>query len=355
MRDRIYAAVMAGGAGTRFWPASRSKRPKQFLDVLNTGRTLIQQTYDRYAAILDNQNIKVVCGEKYSRLVQEQLPLDAQSIIPEPFVRNTAAAVALTAFDIASKDPEAVIVMTPADHHIGNDSKYQEVILECAEFAAAEDVLITLGIQPTSAHTGYGYIKRSEKKGAFYKVERFTEKPAEKKAREFLESGDYYWNAGIFVWSAKSILKAFSDHAGEIYRPLTDLYKKGSPDLEDLHQVYKSIPSISVDYAIMEKAENTFTIPADFGWSDLGSWNTIYQLSEKDQNGHVSGGAEIQSLDSRNCFVRGKDDKLYALIGLEDIALIEMDDVTVLFPLSRDQEIKELLAGIRKERGNQYD
>nr|MBS0038188.1 mannose-1-phosphate guanylyltransferase [Saprospiraceae bacterium] len=355
MRQSIYVAIMAGGAGTRFWPASVKEKPKQFLDVLGTGSSLLEETFKRFRTFVPAEQIRVVSGEKYSGLIKEQLKVDQQSIIPEPMMRNTAAAVALTAFEISHEDPDAIIVMTPADHLIQNRRAFEEVILKCTDFAAHKDSLITLGIQPHSPHTGYGYIKKGSPENGLFQVERFTEKPNEALAAEFVESGDYFWNAGIFVWSAKSILRAFFEHAIEIYNPLAGLFRKGKPNLRDLREVYQTLPSISVDYAIMEKAESVYLCPADFGWSDLGSWNTIYELSEKDKTQNSAGQSPIVALESRGNLIRGQKDKLYTLIGMEGMGIVDTGEVLIIFPLSKDQDVKKMVEEVRKQFGDKYD
>lgn len=355
MRQSIYVAIMAGGAGTRFWPASVKEKPKQFLDVLGTGSSLLEETFNRFREFVPAEQIKVVSGEQYSGLIKEQLKVEDQSLLPEPMMRNTAAAVALTAFEISNENPDAIIVMAPADHLIQDRRAFEKAVLKCADFAAQKDSLITIGIQPHSPHTGYGYIKKGSPEKELFQVERFAEKPNRELAEEFVDSGDYFWNAGIFVWSAKSILRELFEHANEIYSPLAGLFRKGKPNLKELREVYQSLPSISVDYAIMEKAESVYLCPADFGWSDLGSWNTIYQLSEKDETNNSPGRSPFITIDSSGNMIRGKKDKLYALIGMEGMGIVDTGEVLMVFPLSKDQDVKKMVEKAREKFGGKYD
>ncbi|TVR80645.1 MAG: mannose-1-phosphate guanylyltransferase [Saprospirales bacterium] len=355
MTKQLYAAIMAGGSGTRFWPASRKAHPKQFLDVNQSGQTLLQKTYNRFKSFVEEDKIKVVSIEDYADAILEQTGRGEGVLIEEPMMRNTAAAVALSAFEINLLNPEAIMIMSPADHLIEDEKEFRESIERCTLFAEKNDALITIGIQPSSAHTGYGYIKRGKETGQLFEVSEFTEKPVKLKAEEFLQSGEYFWNAGIFVWSIKSILKAFFECAPEIYEPLATLYKKGRPQLNELREVYSKLPSISVDYAILEKADNVFTCPSNPGWSDLGSWKTIFDISEADDQGNVRGKSRVTTHDSSGCFIRGKEGKLYALIGMKDIGIVDMEDVTMIFPLSRDQDVKVLLEKVRRVHGSEFD
>ena len=355
MKSNIYAAIMAGGAGTRFWPASVKAKPKQFLDVLGRGQSLLQETHRRFHKFVPEDQIRIVSGRQYSDLIKVQLKADDRVLIPEPMMRNTAAAVALTAFEISLQDSNAIIIMTPADHMIQDEGAFREAVMKCVQFAEGRDALITMGIQPDSPHTGYGYIKKGAPEEGLFRVERFTEKPDKNLAHEFVDSGDYYWNSGIFIWSAKSILRAFFEHAEEIYRPLATLYRKGSPDIEELARVYGELPSISVDYAIMEKAESVYLCPADFGWSDLGSWNTIYGLSEKDEDQNSAGTSPLIAQDSSGNLIRGREGKLYAMVGMEDMGVIDTGEALLVFPLSRDQEVKKMVELARSKFGDKYD
>ncbi|TVQ42688.1 MAG: mannose-1-phosphate guanylyltransferase [Saprospirales bacterium] len=355
MKHQVYAAIMAGGAGTRFWPASTATKPKQFLDVLGRGRTLLQETFNRFNTFIPTENIKVVSGDSYAALIKSQLQTNDSGLINEPMMRNTAAAVALTAFEISLEEPDALIIMSPADHLIQKPTVFSGVLQKALDFAASKDALITVSIEPDSPHTGYGYIKKGEAGKDFYKVDQFTEKPDLAAAEEFIASGEFYWNAGIFVWSARSIVKAFFEYAPEIYQPLAKLYRKGKPGLEELNLVYQQLPSISVDYAIMEKASNVYTIAGDFGWSDLGSWKTIFELSNKDQEQNSCTGVKFSAVDSQQNLIRGVDGKLYAFIGMENTALIDTGNVVLVFPLERDQDVKKILEKVRDEHGNQFD
>jgi len=355
MKHQVYAAIMAGGAGTRFWPASTAAKPKQFLDVMGRGKTLLQETFDRFCTFIPAENIKVVSGNQYADLIKSQLQTGSNSIIHEPMMRNTAAAVALTAFEVSTENPDALIIMSPADHLIQKPAVFSKVLQKALHFAETKEALVTVSIEPDSPHTGYGYIKKGDVDGDFFSVDQFTEKPDLATAQEFIDSGKFCWNAGIFVWSARSIVKALFEYTPEIYQPLAKLYRKGKPGLEELKEVYQNIPSISVDYAIMEKATNVYTIAGDFGWSDLGSWKTIFDLSKKDENQNSHGNLKFSSIDSTENLIRGVDGKLYAFIGLENTALIDTGDVVLVFPIERDQEVKKMLEKVRQQHGPDFD
>lgn len=349
---------MAGGIGSRFWPASRTARPKQFLDILGVGKSLIQLTYERFLKLCPKENIYVVTNGMYKNLVQEHLPaLTDNQILCEPSRNNTAPCVAYTAFKIQALNPEANLVVTPSDHIILDGDNFNQTVEKALQFTADKNALLTLGIKPTRPDTGYGYINY-ELKGdeGIHKVIRFTEKPQLEKAKTFLASGDYLWNAGIFIWRTSSILKAFQQYAPQIYQILSaggSCYN--TPEEQSfIDEYYPTTPRISVDFAIMEKAQNIFTIPSDFGWSDLGTWASLYEESPKDAQQNVLQGKKVIALDSENCLVRTQNGKLVILKDLKDYIIVDEKDVLLVYPKSKEQEIKTLTQQINDKFGEQF-
>ncbi len=335
---------MAGGVGTRFWPFSRTNNPKQFHDVLGTGRSLLQQTADRFAGICPNENIYVVTNEDYVGLVLQQLPfLSPEQVLSEPVRRNTAPCVAYASYKIAQQNPEANIVVAPADHIILKENAFQERINVALEAAAAGDVLVTLGISPTRPDTGYGYIQYEKAESDVKKVKAFKEKPNLALAEEFLASGEYVWNAGIFIWSAKSIIKAFEAHSPAIHQ----IFASGAyycPEEKDFIQsAYQQCESISIDYAIMEKSPNVYVVLGDIGWSDLGTWKSLYEVSDKDEYGNVIDG-HTMLYDVKDSIVKTPHNKLVVLQGLEDYIVAEFGNVLMICQKSQEQKVKEFVA-----------
>jgi len=349
---------MAGGVGSRFWPASRESRPKQFLDIAGDGRSLLRMTFERFLRITSVDRIFIVTNGKYLDQVKEHLPeLTDNQILCEPSRNNTAPCIAYTAFKLQALNPEANFVVAPSDALIVNEGLFATNIIKALEFTAENDAMLTLGISPDRPHTGYGYIQFLEEgTGGVYPVKRFTEKPDENTARGFLTSGDYLWNAGIFIWRARTVLTAYERFAPEIYALL--LHGHGCYNTNEeqafIDEFYPQTPKISVDYAIMEKADNIFTIPAQFGWSDLGAWGALYQESPKDENGNVISAAKAITEDVHNCFIRGPQGKLIVVGGVDDLMVIDEGDVLVVYPRNREQEIKVLRARAEADFGEKY-
>ena len=349
---------MAGGIGSRFWPASRTQRPKQFLDILGVGKSLIQLTYERFLKLCPKENIFIVTNGMYKDLVQEHLPdITDNQVLCEPSRNNTAPCVAYTAFKLQNLNPEANLVIAPSDHIILNEANFIEKLEQALAFSAQQDALLTLGIQPSRPDTGYGYINYAvDGENGVHKVNRFTEKPPLEKAKAFLESGDYLWNAGIFVWSVSSLLKAFQTYAGDIYDILgsnTDVYNTPA-EQNFIDEKYPTTPSISIDYAIMEKAANVYTLPSDFGWSDLGTWASLHAESNKDEHGNSINAPQSMILDTSNTLLRAPKDKLVVINGLDDYIVVDESDVLLIFPKSKEQEIKALTAKIKETKGARY-
>ena len=359
MNDHTYVAIMAGGVGSRFWPASREERPKQFLDIIGDGRSLLRITFERFLKVTSADKIFIVTNGKYKAQVMEHLPeLEENQVLCEPSRNNTAPCVAYTAFKLKAIDPQANMIIAPSDALILNEMLFADNIKKAIKFTEENDALVTLGIAPDQPHTGYGYIQFLGEQGAdgVYPVKRFTEKPDLTKAKSFLASGDYLWNAGIFVWRAETVLKAFEQYAEEIHALLsqgTGLYNTDK-EQDFIDEFYPQTPSISVDYAIMENATNIYTIPAQFGWSDLGAWGALYHESDKDEQGNVYHAEKVISDDVHNSYIRGPKDKLIVVGGIDDLLVIDEGDVLVVYPRNREQEIKQLRARAEKAHGEKY-
>lgn len=339
---------MAGGIGSRFWPMSTTERPKQFLDILGVGRTLIQQTYDRFANICPKENIYVVTNEIYRDLVIEQLQIDPEQVIAEPLRRNTAPCIAYASFKIAAINPDANLIVAPSDHLILDQQEYEKIMDLALNKAMAEDCLITLGIKPSRPDTGYGYIQFIEDKdesGLIKKVKTFTEKPDRTLAKEFLDSGDFYWNGGIFIWTAKSIINALQNLLPEVY----NLFKEGegkyntAEEASFITETYERCKNISIDYGVMEKAENVYVVLSDFGWSDLGTWGSLYDNLSKEDHGNAIIGKRVFMYDSSNCIVNIPEDKLVILQGLDDYIVVESNDTLLVCRKEDEQKIKEMV------------
>lgn len=350
---------MAGGIGSRFWPISRTNHPKQFLDILGTGRSLLQWTFFRFKNICPAENIYFITNHSYVSLIKEQLPeLSDHQIISEPSRKNTAACAAYFAHKIYAKNPNANIIMSPADHLILDERAFENSMFEGIDFVKNNPSLLTLGIKPTRPDTGYGYIQFDQKKSIeqVFKVKTFTEKPSLDIARAFLKSGDFLWNAGIFLWNVKTIIKAFAQYLPEmndIFEQLTPFYNTAD-EYHEIEKVYPLCPNISIDYAVMEKADNVFVAPAQFGWSDLGTWESAYENSEKDYLGNAVHGKNVFVIDASECMVKAPDKKLVLLQGLEKYIIIDTPDVLMVCERSKEQHIKEYVAEIKRNKGEKY-
>ncbi len=348
MNKNFYVAIMAGGVGSRFWPASLEHKPKQFLDILGTGRTMLQLTFDRFQKILPIENILVVTNDSYTELVKEQLPeMLTDRILSEPSRNNTAPSVAYTALKIQSINPNAVFVVASSDHSIRKEDIFLEKIQQAFHYCAHHDAIMTLGIHPTNANTGYGYIKyeHTKNKDGIYKVKTFTEKPDKATAQKFLDSKEYLWNAGIFIWSVSSLLKSFKENAPEILNILSptdsSIWNNGG-EKAFINENYPKTPNISVDYAILEKAKNVFTIPCDCGWSDVGTWNSLFDEVEKNAENNVVQNNKSHLVETFNCIVRAPENKKVVIKGLENFVIIDENGVLLIYPKSDEQEIKQI-------------
>lgn len=358
MNQHTYVAIMAGGVGSRFWPASREDRPKQFLDITGTGKSLLRLTFERFLKLTEADKIFIVTNGKYAAQVREHLPeISDNQILCEPSRNNTAPCVAYTAFKLHCLDPDANFVIAPSDALIINESLFVNNLKQALAYTAENEAMVTLGISPDSPHTGYGYIQfKNQGDNGIYPVARFTEKPDLPTAKDFLLDGRYLWNAGIFVWRASTILKAYEQYAPDIHAILQQGVGCYNTTEEQafIDEFYPQTPSISVDYAIMENAKNIHVIPAQFGWSDLGAWGALYQENPKDENGNVVSGEQIILQDTHNSLVRAPKDKLVLVGGVDDLMVIDEGDVLLVYPLNREQEIKELRKTVSEQFGDRF-
>ncbi len=358
-KDHTYVAIMAGGIGSRFWPVSRTAYPKQFLDILGTGSTLIQQTFNRFNGMVPPQNIYVVTANEYIDLVKKQLPdIPEENIIGEPFRKNTAPCVALISFKILEKDPQASLIVAPADHLILEEQKFLDICAKGLDFVNHFQALVTIGIKPSYPNTGYGYIQHetTEAIPSVYKVKTFTEKPNRELAETFIASGDFLWNAGIFMWRVECIVEAFRKYLPEMHELFSAEMGRLNTDGEKaaIDSIYPQCTNISIDFGIMEKADNVFVIPASFGWSDLGTWNSAWESMEKDYLENAVAGKKVMVVDATRCVVHTSDNKLVILQGLDDFIVVDSKDVLLICQKEKEQEIKDYVAEVKRNMGDEY-
>lgn len=362
MNKNQYCVIMAGGIGTRFWPMSRTSHPKQFIDILGTGQTLLQQTYYRFSKIIRKENIYIVTNDQYKKLITDQIPgISEEQIICEPSRRNTAPCIAYACYKIICLNPDANIVVAPSDHIIMKEDAFLEIISSALKATAANDWLLTLGIKPSRPDTGYGYIQFNEdityqKDKRVKKVKTFTEKPVLEMAKQFLKSGDFLWNSGIFIWSAKNILDAFDKYAPEISSVFKEGIKKYNTSKEKafIKDTYSVCRSISIDYAVMEKADNVYVLQSDFGWSDLGTWGSLYETRKKNKEGNTVVGKNVMVYDSKNCIVNMPNEKLVVLQGLNDCIVVESDGILLVCKMADEQQIRKFVNDVKVEKGEQF-
>ena len=359
MNRHHYVVIMAGGIGTRFWPMSRTNYPKQFLDILNTGKTLIQGTYDRFASFIPADNIYVVTSNEYVNIVKKQIPeLPLQNILGEPSRKNTAPCIAYISFKLRKLDPQALLIVAPADHLIHDRIAFKKVCLEALAFTNKHNAFITLGITPSYPNTGYGYIQYEQPAVSdnVYKVKTFTEKPNIELAKTFMASGDFLWNAGIFIWQVKNIIPAFERFLPEIYDVFhAEEENFNTPNEEPaLQRIYPLCTNISIDFGIMEKAANVYVIPSSFGWSDLGTWNSAYENLEKDKHSNAIAADNVMVIDAKHCIVHTPSDKLVVLQGLDDYIVVDTDDVLLICKKEKEQEIKEYVTEVKRNKGERF-
>ena len=357
--NNTYVAIMAGGIGSRFWPVSRANYPKQFIDILNTGRTLIQQTFDRFVKMVPIENIYVVTAQEYVAITKEQLPqLPVENIIAEPYRKNTAPCIAYISFKLLQKSKDASLIVAPADHLILNEEKFAKACDEALQFADESNALVTIGIKPTYPNTGYGYIQHEDNAAApaVYKVKTFTEKPNRELAETFIASGDFLWNAGIFIWKVTCIAEAFQKYLPEMYELFaTDQQKfNSSEEARLIESIYTQCTSISIDFGIMEKASNVYVIPSEFGWSDLGTWNSAWDNMEKDYLENAVSGKNVMVIDATKCVVHAPDEKLVMLQGLDNFIVVDTKDALLICHRDKEQEIKDYVAEAKRNKGDKF-
>lgn len=349
---------MAGGIGSRFWPISRTNKPKQFLDILGTGRSLLQWTHSRFKDICPPENIYFITNHSYVSLIKEQLPeLMEHQIMSEPSRKNTAACAAYFAHKINALNPNANIIISPADHLILDERAFQNSMFEGLDFVKNNESLLTLGIKPTRPDTGYGYIQFDQNIAVdqVFKVKTFTEKPNLDIARAFLKSGDFLWNAGIFLWNVQTIIKAFEKYVPELNDLFAQIKSYNSPnEYTDIEKTYPLCINTSIDYSVMEKADNVFVAPAQFGWSDLGTWESAYENSEKDYLGNAVHGKNVVVIDASECMVKAPEKKLVLIQGLEKFIVIDTPDVLMICERSKEQHIKEYVSEIKRNKGDKF-
>ena len=361
MNKNNFCIIMAGGVGARFWPMSRQNHPKQFIDILGTGETLIQSTFRRFEKVCPPENIYIVTNEIYKEQVLKQLPVTEEQVLCEPTRRNTAPCIAYANYRILERNPEANIVVAPSDHIIQKEEIFTEVITSALAATAENDWLLTLGIRPSRPDTGYGYIQYDDAEGCkkdlrIKKVKTFTEKPKLDMAKQFLSSGDFLWNSGIFIWKLKTILAAFDKHLPEV----NELFKAGigkyATKEEDgfIKETYTMCKSISIDYGVMEKADNVYVLASDFGWSDLGTWGSLYETRTKDKNENAVVGNNVMLYESSNCIVNMPKDKLVVLHGLDDYIVVDDNGILLVCRKGDEQHIRQFVNDVMIEKGDKY-
>lgn len=356
MENNTYCIIMAGGKGTRFWPRSRKAKPKQFLDILGTGKTFIRSTFERFAHIVPTDHFIVVTHERYRDQVKKYIPeLDDSQILCEPRSRNTAPCIAYAAYHLLKKDPEAKMIVTPADHFILQEIDFIEIVKESLAFIEDKDALMTLGIEPSRPDTGYGYIQRSSNE-EISRVKCFTEKPNLELAQAFVSCGEFLWNSGIFIWKVKDIIRALRRYLPEHYDLFESIVYDIGTEQESaaIERVYSECKSISIDFGVMEKADNVYVRASDFGWSDVGTWGSVYQLSQKDRYANAKPGGDCYSYDTRRCVISIPRDKIAVVSGLKDYIVVDTPDVLLICPRSEEQGIKKYIDDIRFEKGEQH-
>lgn len=351
-KENNHVVIMAGGVGSRFWPMSTPGYPKQFVDVFGTGRTFIQMTFDRFKGIVLPENVWVVTSEKYASIVKEQLPeVPESNILLEPCRRNTAPCIAYVSWRIKVKDPKANLVITPSDHLITDTYEFLRVIESALSFTAETDAIVTLGMNPTRPETGYGYIKAdlgssSLRNKEIYRVDCFKEKPSLEVAKEYVKNKEYYWNSGLFIWNVETIvnaLRVYAPDVSQVFESLQNVYGTAE-EQEAINKMFPTCPSISIDYAVMENADEIFVFPADFGWSDVGTWGSLHTLAPTDAYGNNAIGDNIKFYESHNCVVHTTEEKRVIIQGLDGYIVAEKDNTLLICKLEEEQRIKEFSA-----------
>jgi mannose-1-phosphate guanylyltransferase len=357
--NNTYVVIMAGGIGSRFWPVSRNARPKQFLDILGVGQSLLQLTFERFKKICSVDQIYIVTNENYRSLLTEQLPeVSEEQILFEPMRKNTAPCVAYACNKIAAINSKANIIIAASDHYILKETVFFEVVQKSLDYVSHNNYLITLGIQPTRPDTGYGYIQfvDDQNEDGVFKVKSFTEKPNRELALAFINSGEFLWNSGLFIWNVKTILKAIQTHLPEIHEAFLGLDKKLTKQEETkrVASAYALCSNISIDFGVMEKATNVRVIPSNFGWSDVGTWASLYDIREHDYHDNAVAGKQVMMYDSVNNMIHADDKKLVVVYGLENYIVIDSPDVLLICPKDQEQKIKDITVDIKRNKGDKF-
>jgi mannose-1-phosphate guanylyltransferase len=352
-----YAVIMAGGSGTRFWPLSKHAKPKQFLDILGTGQSLLQITFERFAAYIPEENIYIVSNEKYEQIIKEQLPtVRDDQVLLEPYQRNTAPCIAYACYKIAKANPDATVVVSPSDHAIFKEKEFYEAVKKAITAVKGQDKLVTIGVSPNRPETGYGYIQYySDADDDVKPVKTFTEKPELELAEKFVESGDFVWNAGVFVWNVSSIQKAFAEFLPEIDEVFQQISANfyTSKEKEGIGMAYAQCKNISIDYGVMEKAQNVYVVLGDFAWSDLGSWDSLYEVNDKDEKGNVVEGNALL-FDSSNCLIKGPDNKLIVVNGLDDCLVAYHEDALLITKKGREKQLRAIVNEVKLHKDPRF-
>lgn len=360
-RTHRYCVIMCGGIGSRFWPYSRARLPKQFIDFLGTGRTLLQMSFDRISTIIPPENILIITNERYADLVAEQLPeISRSQILLEPARRNTAPCIAWAAWHIAARDPEASMIVTPSDHVITREALFEKAVVDGFDFVEHNNALLTFGIAPTRPETGYGYIQiGAEVEGNISKVKTFTEKPNLELAKVFVDSGEFFWNSGIFLWSVEAIRAAMRLHAPDI-AAVFDAAPAGTfagtaEENAFIAAAFPSCKSISIDYSVMERADNVYVETVAFGWNDLGTWSALYDMSPKNTDANVTQNCNVLAYNSRGNIFAVRHEKLIVVDGLQDYIIADADGVLLICPKEREQKIKQMVTDARVKFGDKFE
>ncbi len=351
MNKNYYAIVMAGGVGSRFWPVSTTDFPKQFHDMLGSGETLIQKTFSRLSKLIPAENILILTNERYNDLVLTQLPMVKQEqVLLEPAMRNTAPCILYASLKIQKMNPNALMVVAPSDHWIEDETAFISNLQQCFDYCQNENALMTLGIQPTFPNTGFGYIEFNKSdSNSIKKVNQFREKPDYETAKSFLESGNFLWNGGIFIWSVKTITDAFSTFQPQMNQLFLEGFEKYNTGAESdfIHQNYALAENISIDYAILEKAKNVFVLPATFDWNDLGTWGSLHDKLEKDEQNNAIVNATVILENSSNNIIRTEGKKLVVIDGLDDYIVVDQGNTLLIYPKNKEQDIKTIVQNIK--------
>ena len=357
-KSNYYAILMAGGVGSRFWPVSTQEFPKQFHDMLGTGDTLIQKTFNRLARLIPEENIFILTNERYNDLVFEQLPsVTKRQVVLEPAMRNTAPCILYASLKIQKENEDAVMIVAPSDHWIEDEQAFSDNVKTAFDYCESNDALMTLGITPTFPNTGYGYIEYDKNATTEIKsVNQFREKPDYETAKSFISQGNFLWNAGIFMWSVKSVVSAFKNNQPKLFQLFESGYSVYNTDQEDafIKDNYKNAENISVDYALMEKSDNVYVIPATFDWNDLGTWGSLYDKLDKDSDANAIVNAKTLLEDSSGNMIRSKQGKVVVVDGLKDYIIVDKEEVLLIYPKSKEQDIKKVLQNVKAKFGEHY-